>query len=292
MTTGSFLSEAISLTDLRNPLFTAITKLVESSISHIADWDPTSFDPPDVTYKQRVMQLSIVIAKSVGAAVSDVIGTRLGTETSVSFHTLGPGVRGIAKPPDIYINVNFIHPISGAIIELLFTQAMGIRDDRSVGQRIVELASNGNQVWHQVESKAVEIIRQMISVLIHEAVHIAQAVAHRKAGKIAIKDRSYLQRDRNRLQSAIDDVAKGNPSLQSSKAYRAIDREIASFAHEAALAFIDDHDGNPTQQDVQLYLPKYANQLFDRYDRKERVPFNRFYKLLYNEIIRFMERTK
>jgi hypothetical protein len=289
--TGSFLSEAISLTDLRNPLFTAISKSIEFSISQIANWDPTSFDPPDVTYKQRVMQLSITIAESVGESVSKVISTRLETETSVSFNTLGPGVRGLAKPPDIYININFIHPISGAIISWLFDQAMRA-NDKDVGQRIVELSIDSKQMWQRIEPKATDLIRQMISTLIHEAVHVAQAVAYRKAGRIDVKDRSYLERDKQKLQLAIDDIAIGNPTQQSSKAYRSIDREIAAFAHEAALAFIDDHDGNPTQQDVQMYLPKYANQLFDRYDRKERVPYNRFYKLLYNEVVRFMERNK
>lgn len=291
MATGSFLSEAISLTDLRNPLFTAISKSIEFSISQIANWDPTSFDPPDVTYKQRVMQLSITIAESVGESVSKVISTRLDTETSVSFNTLGPGVRGLAKPPDIYININFIHPISGAIIGWLFDQAMRA-NDKDVGQRIVELSIDSKQMWQRIEPKAIDLIRQMISTLIHESVHVAQAVAYRKAGRIDVKDRSYLERDKQKLQAAIDDIASGNPTQQSSKAYRSIDREIAAFAHEAALAFIDDHGGNPTQQDVQMYLPKYANQLFDRYDRKERVPYNRFYKLLYNEVIRFMERNK
>ena len=111
--------------------------------------------------------------------------------------------------------------------------------------------------------------------------------------------RSYLTKDKKKFSSAIDKVSKGDYDTSAYRLYRSSPQEIAAFAHEAALKLVNNIDlgqiddfpylRNTINQDMQWYMD---DQFSDPKNPEEYKIFKRFHKLMYQEVIRTIDRAE
>jgi len=147
--------------------------------------------------------------------------------------------------------------------------------------------------------RMVHLIRATATLVIHELVHIQQHL--RQAGREKMEYRSYLgtaDEFEHQMRRAAE-VGGGTP--ESVRLYNASPQEIPALAHEAALAFVDKHGLAEPRSRYQL-AQLHANlhnlltaELYSEFNKPsntaEYAVFKRFGRLLYQEVIRFIERA-
>ena len=144
-------------------------------------------------------------------------------------------------------------------------------------------------------------IKNIVSVIIHEMVHVIQHIQQKDSKNKEYEYRSYLQKDKKKFHSQIKKVTAGEEGMtpEQYKIYRASPQEMTAFAHEEALTLIDrlkldDPSAGYTLDTAMLavkkYLGTYIDKMFaDKSNRKEYPVFKRYVKMVYLELERYCE---
>lgn len=149
-----------------------------------------------------------------------------------------------------------------------------------------------------------DIIAKCTSTVIHELVHVQQHVTQHKMGRQRTEYRGYTSsiRDfhnairKNHSKAPISDEERD----KNYRIYRASPQEMAAFAHQDALKFIQDNyiddiiaSGDQVEQGTIQGLKHYINSgLKDPANPKEQMVHNRYAKLVYQEVMRYIEHVK
>lgn len=273
---STFLTEAISLSALRTPLYTAIKRAIIGSIEQLSH---TSYSVDLATdYRQVFSDLYQLLAENISTQLQTTVERELGVDSSVEFGNIVAD--GTADGIDVTLNVKYIKALTKGLVDAIAQQAKGGWNE-----------ALSSFWWEMSDRETVPVIREMIGVLIHELVHVKQAAAQIKAGRIKREYRSYVQPDKAKFDQVMKAIKAGTDTDADYVAYRASPQEIAAFAHQIAIMFIDDHD-QLTPEIISRDINRYIDHTFNIKDKKQRTAFKRLHKMLYNELINYAESQK
>lgn len=270
---SNFLTEAISVSPIRNPLYTAIKRSVISSVEQLSRNKYS--DDLATDYRKVFADLHRLLVVNISQSIESVVEQELGVDSTVEFANINAD--GTADGIDVYLNLKYIKALTKGLVDAIAEQAKG----------------GWNQAlsaywWEMSDREVVPVIREMIGVLIHELVHVKQAAAQIKAGRIKREYRSYVQPDKVRFDQVMKAIKAGTDTDADYVAYRASPQEIAAFAHQIAIMFIDDH-AEVTPEIISRDIDRYIDRTFNIKAKKQRTAFNRLHKMLYNELINYYE---
>lgn len=269
----TFLTEAISLSTLRNPLYTAIKRAIISSIAQVSNNQYS--DDLAADYRKVFIDLRQTLADNISKALQAVVEAEMQVDSSIQFGNIVAD--GTADGIDVTLNVKYIQALTKGLVDAMAHQAKGGWNET--------LASFW---WEMSDRETVPVIRELIGVLIHELVHVKQVAAQIKAGRIKREYRSYAQPDKAKFDQVMKAIKAGTDTDADYVAYRASPQEIAAFAHQIAIMFIDQHD-QVTPEIISRDIDRYIDRVFDIKDKKQRTAFNRLHKMLYNELINYAD---
>lgn len=305
-----FISEKISLTHLKNPLKKNIESEILDSV-HQIHYKESKLDPGSRALSDREGSLTHImpqvhewLAQQLDVRVSSIIETILKTITdipvTVDFAKMHN--QGEASNRHIKLNYSFIDELTTSIIAGMYDYALDSLEDEH------QIVSTLFRVYKSVDAYYIfslygveKTINQMISTIIHEMVHVVQHDAQLKVGRPRTEYRSYLKKHVNSFYDSVRRLSSGDHSEEDYKAYRGSPQEIAAFAAEEAYNFIKDlgiddlslEDVAFIRKDLPAQMQGYVNTQFNNPANKEEYNvFKRFNKLLYQEIVRYIDRVE
>jgi hypothetical protein len=107
-----------------------------------------------------------------------------------------------------------------------------------------------------------------------------------------------VEPDKKEFRKSIHNITNQTASDRDDKVYRASPQEIPAFAHQVALKIADniriDYGNNiPSKVEINRWIEGYIEKQFKNpKDPKEFNVFKRFHKLVYQEVMRYLERYK
>lgn len=298
------LNEAISLTHLRQPLIEAINEQLIYCTTQMGYKE--KLVPADVREKaikdvslsgiNKVMTpvLFEMMKQMVAHAIEDTIRKDTHIPCSVEFQKLKTG--GHASGLDIVINSDVIQSLAEDMLEKVYQVTIDSLDSEEnlvptffkICRTISEYISRRG-LDRDVERN----VENLVSVAIHELVHVVQHNQQFKKGRYSTEYRSYLSKNSKDFYSSINKIHNSEHNDKDYRLYRGSPQEIAAFAHEAALKFIKDIDIEYIEEykkDLPRELEHYIERMFnDPKNAEEYKVFKRFNKLMYQEVVRYIE---
>lgn len=269
-------------------------------------------------------ELNSVLAKDLGAANYSSTGNYI---EWISFQELSGNEHGHASRHNITLNKKlYLDPLVESIIDKIQDIVVGSGFAHSVNpddldltpaqqarpqnyyrvywdQILSHLDRNADSIAQDMAERQQSLINDMVDTILHELVHVIQH--RRQAHRLGdLEYRSYLDRKKGELKNLYrgpeQGWAYGDPQWQ--RLYRASPQEIAAFAHNMAGQIIrafglDEPLEEPyptiTAADFVRELRKIVgNQYRDPNNPQERAVLNRYLKLAYQEVQRYLERKK
>lgn len=273
----SFLTEAISLSNLRSPLYIAVKAAILQTVRAVAGMHIGS----DIAgqYKHVFTSVYQMLRVAVADGFTEVISQQIGTDSTVEFKALDAD--GKAYGIDVELNDKYIRALTNVVTNRL----AGYAHEKRIP---MEQAANAFQ-WNEDDHDLIAIVRELIGVVIHELVHVQQAQKQLASGRVKREYRSYVEKDPVKFQRAMRAIKSGTYTDAEYVAYRASPQEITAFAHQIATAFIDDH-GTITDQVIRREIPNYLERIFDNTDRDQHKAAKRLYKAIYVELTNYVEK--
>lgn len=169
------------------------------------------------------------------------------------------------------------------------------------------IASNDRVIFNPIRERSEKQINELVSVIIHEMVHVIQHYRqkHRFLKGKDLEFRSYLDRHkgeyldtRQKYDQTPDDESQKDLVNRYYDLYYASPQEIAAFAHQAALEIIDYYAFDlMTHGASDLNSKSISNFIDNKIGGRFRNPKNsreamvrkRYLKLVYQEVIRYIE---
>lgn len=302
-----FIREAISLTYLRDPLIAAIKEEVIDVTKRMSVKD--NLVPQDVkdhaiknvsmsgVTKAITPEFVRLLSVRLSKRISDLIKKETGMYSTLRFEQSKVG--GSADRTDVSININTLERLIPLIIENIMQITLDNlgSEDELYRDFFKSLNTYADKIFNSYSSRDSDrIIEELVNTIIHEYVHIAQHTQQFKKGRSDLEYRSYLTKDKPKFYSAINKMHAGEADDESYKLYRASPQEIAAFAHNAALKYIRDIDPDALEyykRDLNKDLTGYMEDMFsDPTNRQEYKIFKRFHKLMYLEVVRYIEQLE
>lgn len=300
-----FISEKISLTHLKNPLRKNIESEILDSLHQIY-YKEKKLDPGSRELADREVSLSHItpqvtewlkeqLSVRVSLAIEQVLKTVTGIDTSVSFSKMKTG--GSASGRNINLSNKFVDDMADVLVAAVYDLTLDYveSEDQLVSTMFRVYKNADNHVVSSVDQN----IDELISTVIHEMVHVVQHDAQFKIGRDYTEYRSYLDKDKGKFHDSVRKLSTGEYTDADYRLYRGSPQEIAAFAQEAALKFINNSDIDNIEDIAQFRkeipdsLRWYVEKMFNNpQDRQEYSIFKRFHKLMYQEVIRYIDRLE
>ena len=161
-----------------------------------------------------------------------------------------------------------------------------------------DIARGDRRAWGDIHYDIRHTVDQLTSTILHELVHVIQ---HRRQERNNFTDfeyRSYLDKHKGEFKKLASGPHEHNDEYFN--LYLASPQEIAAFAHEAALTLIKDYSLDEIQSANDVYsidardIVDYVDSITgNRYKNpktpKEQSVRNRYMKLIYQEVHRYIE---
>ena len=303
------LSEAISVTTLRNPLKKEIHNEILDSVHQIYYKEP-KLDPKVKEEANRNATLSKVISPveewlreqlriRVAGGIENIIKAHTGIDSQVKFKEIEVG--GYASSIDMVINDSHVKDIARRIIDTMYQVTLdNTENENEIVETMFRCFKNATaRDLYGRNSDLETLLNKLVAVVIHELTHVVQHSSQFKKGRTSSEYRSYLEPNKEKFHASVGKLSKGDASDEDYRLYRGSPQEVGAFAQEAALDFINDmfvDDMNQPEEFVEFKkeIPKllnhYVNKQFnDPSNPMEYAVFKRFNKLMYQEVIRHIE---
>lgn len=304
-----FIAEKISLTHLKNPLKKEINSEILDSLHQIY-YKESKLDPGARELATKQVSLSYIIPQvsewlreqlsvRLSGGIENILKTVTGRDVTVKFSKMKVG--GTASGRTINLSDRLLDDMTEKLAAMMYDSTL----DRVESED--QIVSTMFRTYKAADSYMTDgidrLVDELISIIIHEMVHIVQHDAQYKAGKWdSTEYRSYLSKDNEKFYGAVRRLTAGEHTAADYKLYRGSPQEIAAFAQQAALKYINDSgiDDIPSSKDIAQFrkeLPDslhwYVESLFnDPANKAEYNVFKRFHKLLYQEVVRYIDRVE
>jgi len=309
------INEAISLSKLKNPLTKEITDTIMECVHSI--YDKERYVPPMVKeYTQENVSLTKLntiirawleegLTRRLPKAIELIIDAVLNIETSVFFKDMHPS--GSARGIDMDLNSSYVVRMVKEIVTEMDEYIINTLESED---KLYEWCfncyktANNRTLYSGYRSNLLGIVEQFVTTIIHELVHNVQHDTQFKKGRTSTEYRSYLEKDKEKFYKAVGKAySPEGMTPEEYKIYRASPQEIAAFAHEGALKFIDGMDIDRmdlpelaqfkkdlnSKLDEPGYLLGYMDKTFDPKVKKEYPVFKRYNKLYYQEVMKYID---
>lgn len=165
------------------------------------------------------------------------------------------------------------------------------------------LNKNATQLAARIVDRKRNLVNRMTDTVLHELVHVMQHRQQWQRPGGGQEYRSYLDRTKGELRSLYRGPGQGwdVDSKHFQKLYRASPQEIGAFAHNMALDIIRGFGlDEPGAEDITLTATDFVqalrqivgNEYRDPNNPQERAILNRYLKLAYQEVQRYIERKR
>jgi len=301
-----FVTEKISLTNLKNPLKREIEETILYCLHQIY-YRESKLDPKikahadkNSTLKQVNAFIKPLLDKQltlvVAAALTELLKGITEVDVAVKFADITAS--GHASGRTIVLNTKYTDDICKVTMGSLYDVALDSVENENDLVSVLFLTYKKADMYMFARSNLNTIIDNLISVIIHEMVHVVQHDKQYKAGRSTTEYRSYLDKgkDKTKFYNSLRKLSAGDHTAADYKLYRGSPQEIAAFAQEAALKFINDIDMdnladiNDLRKDLPNEMRMYIESLFNNpTNQTEHKVFKRFHKLMYQEVDRYMD---
>lgn len=305
----SDLSEAISITPMRNPLKREIHNEILDSTHQIYFKEP-KLDPKVKEEINRGGSLSVIgptvkgwlkeqLTVRVASGIEDIIKAHLDVDSQVKFEDIKTS--GYASNIDIGLSNAYVNNIANEIWNQLYEVTMdNVQNENEKVETMFQCYKDADiRDLYGKSSKLEKLINDLVLTTIHEITHIAQNSAQFKSGRVNKEYRSYFEPNKEKFYASIGRLNKGEGTEEDYRLYRGSPQEVAAFAQETALNFINDmfldQDISPEEviefrNEIPKLLNHYVNKQFnDPSNPMEYAVFKRFNKLMYQEVIRYVD---
>lgn len=300
MRINDIINEAISLTKYTPA---AIDAVKSGIVEVVGNFDKILFS------KDEKEEIALGVLKPINAKVLkhlanldyvvadklEAVGKEMNIPITVKFVEMDSN--GEASGLVIYLNKRYLAGIKKLVVDAVdqFTLDNAYAEDELL-QAFKLVPKELSKQLFKFQPDFDTRIKRLVSTFIHEAVHAQQNKAQHDVGRFDTEYRSYLA-----PKSKFNDTILGKNFANSEeeyKIYRASPQEMAAFAHEDALKFIqgvgmDDADYDFSQEninDAMRELQSYVADYFkDKENPKEYRLFKRYSRLVYQEVQRYIE---
>lgn len=306
-----FLDEAISVTPLKVALKQELNTEILDSVHQIY-YKESKLDPKIKEEANREVTLNKVLPiveewmreqlnARFSAGLELLIEKKTGVEAQVRFKEIKVG--GYASGIDLVISDKHIKDIAHDIV------------DKSMYQMTLDNTERENEIVDTMfrcykiadvrhlygrSSDLNELLDKLVTVIIHELTHVIQHSKQFRAGRTRTEYRSYLEKNKEKFYATINKMHKGEQlSPEEYKMYYSSPQEIGSFSQEAALKFVNDisvdeledpNDFKELRKEIPNIVKWYVEKRFHNPSNpKEYAVFKRFNKLMYQEIMRYID---
>lgn len=313
------IDEAISVTQYEGPLVAAITKAVYQAVADLAslrgkhpneEADLESDEGSGKPFKLIALkQLRDALRISLPEAIKTSLNKSLGVPviTDVNFEEMNDRTGGYAQERDVAINERYLRSITVKITEKMIDS---VYSSYNTGERVAgfafmaKMADGKSHEWHIVHDAIKSTVQRLASISLHELVHVLQHNQQQVAGRADTEYRSYLDKYKGEFNglSADDETnaVSSDTSERRWQLYLASPQEIAAFAHEIALQVIRDYGFDQAMSAEELTAfdatsiadavnAKLAGRFSKPSNPKEVMVRKRYLKLVYQEIVRYIE---
>lgn len=226
---------------------------------------------------------------------------RPGLVSNVLFVDLGPGTNGVAINDLIKMNYSYINELGDAFEKLLRrVKPSGVRvlekNPEDIKKLISSIRSNEFKIMFN-DFHVTVIMNEIADVLLHEAVHTLQNFPLLSNPHIYVKgqvQRSYLSNPKLKSASGEDEYLQKHKALNFDARwqylYAADPREMAAFAHNIVQSIAREYNlfyNTPREFPLNLIasaIPSMVSQYIQPTNDRERKVFNRYIKLVYQEL--------
>jgi uncharacterized protein (DUF2164 family) len=329
MRVHEFISEAISASHLYTPVVKAIRSGITGALGDlykfkgVYEYYEEEFDTAES--KALTYELKKALDLHLAAKIADSIKKELDASlpksevSKVNFADLG-AVHGLADNDAIEINSRLVSRISRKLMDNVLDI---VQDSYGEGELsdglwyiLKSIGRNERDYLHGVFNGADKLIEKIASTTVHEVVHVLQHAAQGTAGRKHedYEYRSYLDKKKgefvdlhNRMHGSDEPSMSPEEDQRYYKLYMASPQEIASFSHELAISMIKDLglDMVQTLQELEGIVGEvdaydfihYVNDKVGHYyrkpeNRKEYAVYKRYVKLMYQEVMRFVQQKR
>lgn len=308
-----FITEKINLTFLRNAITDAIYKDIEYCVRQIhykckpylksklfvdaAEKVQLSLLKPELT-SWLILQLNIIISESL----TEISSKEAGLRSEVDFRDTG-GAGGHAAGVDIRISKKLTEKMASALIDAVFDATyIEVPDESQLIQTMMDqlLRADYNLFYESVN----KIVSEITSVFIHELTHVIQYKKENSAKMQAQGYRSYIEPDKKKFYKSVGRINAGTADDADFNAYLGSPQEIAAFAQQEALSYIESNDVHEITDleellDFKDKLHSYGlgsrlrytsfNRFKNPENKTEYIIFKRFSKLVYQEVVNYVD---
>ena len=322
----SVLDEAISASSLYDPVKQAIERGIQTSIGNLYDLKG-GFPNLEAKFNKglgsNLMKAELLRAVegevqewNMSGHITDEIKKTLTQELGknvvrrFTFADLGDTTRGEASNTTIRVNKDTVDKIAKAAVTKVMDM---ILDNYGEGELtgglwyiIKEIGRGDRHYVSYLLDDNKKRIGEIASTLVHEVVHVLQHTSQNKIGRHGHEYRSYLGKK--------DEFAKLNTKRKRTpeederhyKLYMASPQEMAAFAHEIAVKIVNDFDLRDPR-DLEDFnraasaisaesIIDYVKEKTESYvlpqNRKELPVYKRYIKLVYQELMRYIEKRR
>lgn len=324
----SVLDEAISISSLYDPIKEAIASGIAQSIGNLYNMKggfPKLEEKFDTGEGTRAMQQELFkavtgpfeqwnmqdhIVREIKAALTKQLGKNV--VRRFSFADLGDSTYGDASNTNIRVNEKVVNNIAIASVAKVFDMVI---DSYGEGELtaglwyiIKEIGRNDRHYVSYLLDDNKRRIDNIASTIVHEVVHVLQHTQQNKKGFGNHEYRSYLDKTKGEF-SKLHSKRKRDDETQKRyyKLYMASPQEMAAFAHEIAIKMVNDFDLRDARNledfnhsasaiDAQSIVD-YVNEKVGQYfrmpeNRQEYAVYKRYVKLVYQELMRYIEQRR
>lgn len=305
------ITEAISLSDLQNPLKDEFYKGLTYSLQNAAYKNsiPDDLKQSIASGEDSLSNILPYVKEKLRNLAPNTIAQQLpmgsvnngGPYSTMMFKDMKSG--GSADGSHININRKLLDIILDYYVNYVYDRMISsIESNETALNQFFELFYEPDRKDISAYSSGFENkLNELVSVIIHELTHVQQHQAQRKKGRADTEYRSYLEPNKSKFYQAVNSVAQdASPSADSYRLYRGSPQETAAFAHQSALDWLNAYGVFDDQYDAEGLKgildaikedPSFVNKMFnDRDNPKEYKVFKRFNKQVYQEIVRTLEK--
>jgi hypothetical protein len=235
----------------------------------------------------------------VAGGIEDIIKAHTEIDSQVKFEDIKTG--GYASAIDMAISNTHINDMAKEICDQIYQSTLdNVENEHEIVETMFRTFKEADirQLYGR-GSNLEKLIGGLVSVVLHELTHVIQHSQQYKKGRTSTEYRSYLEPNKEKFHASIGKMGKGDASKEDLRLYRGSPQEIAAFAQEAALNFIDEmfiDEANSSEEikefkkEIPKFLQHYVNKQFnDPSNPMEYAVFKRFNKLMYQEVIRYVD---
>ena len=300
------ITEAISLTKLDRPLVDIFNNVIVDVINQMAN-QKFSIDADDRRMAIKRVSLTDItrdlnqwllnnIDRQFCSQVMKLLSKELDTNVTIKFSEIKPA--GYASGLDIVMNKSSLESVVEQVRRKFYNHTMdSLESEGDIFDNYFRCCERYS--FRDLEHAGVSMeINRIVSVIIHEAVHIAQHNTQYKKHRYNTEYRSYLQKDKNKFHQGVNKMvdrsvgAADGPTPEEYDAYLASPQEINARSQQAALEFIRDFSDSTAEemkQNTANYFQEYMEKKFKEPTDRKRYPiYKRFTKQAYQEVMRLV----